>query len=94
MLRKWVLAIGLIILGIGGVVLIMGGFPPAIVFIFWGAVIVGSILLERFRYKPLEGRRPGPGWERTTERFVDDETGNPMTVYIRPQTGERMYVKE
>jgi hypothetical protein len=94
MLRKWVLGIGLAVLGIGGIVLIVGGFPPAIVFIFWGAIIAGGILFERFRYKPLETQRPGPGWERTTERFVDDETGNPVTVYIQPQTGERMYVKE
>jgi hypothetical protein len=94
MLRKWVLAIGLFLLGIGGVVLIEGGCPPAFVFVFWGAIIAGGILFERFRYKPLEVQRPGPGWERTTERFVDDETGSPVTVYIQPQTGERMYVKE
>jgi len=58
------------------------------------AALVLGIVYERFRYKPLETVRPGTGWERTTERFIDDETGKPVTVYIQPETGERKYVQE
>ena len=38
--------------------------------------------------------RPGAGWQRTAERFVDDATDKPVTVYIEPATGERSYVQE
>jgi hypothetical protein len=61
--------------------------------VFWGAVIVLSIVYERFRYKPVETATPGPGWTKTPERFIDDETGQPVTVWLEPQTGERKYVR-
>jgi hypothetical protein len=31
-------------------------------------------------------------WVETTERFIDDETGEPVTVYVQSATGERKYV--
>jgi hypothetical protein len=37
---------------------------------------------------------PGPGWEATGERFIDDETGRAVTVYIERASGERRYVNE
>lgn len=52
------------------------------------------MLIERFRYKRLSSKAPGPGFERTTERFIDDETGKAVTVYMRPDTGERIYVED
>ena len=30
-------------------------------------------------------------WERTRERFVDDETGKLLEVWVDPLTGERRY---
>jgi hypothetical protein len=39
-------------------------------------------------------RPPGTGWVRTTERFIDDTTGKPITVYVEPATGERQYIEE
>ncbi len=50
------------------------------------------MLIERWRYKPLAGRPPGPDWQRTDERFVDPETGKLVTVYFHPATGERRYI--
>jgi len=94
MLRKWVLGVGLAVLGICTIVLITTGFPPMFVFLFWGVVLVLGIVFERFRYKPIEQSKPGPGWERTTERFVDEDSGKTVTVYIQPATGERAYVRE
>lgn len=93
-LRSVVMAIGAICLAIGAVALFTHGASPGAVFLFWGVALVGGILFERFRYKRLEKRAPGAGWSRTTERFVDEDTGKIVTVYIRPETGERTYVQE
>ncbi|HEV2561840.1 MAG TPA: hypothetical protein VGT78_06840 [Rhizomicrobium sp.] len=93
MLRNFALALGVICL-LGGLWGIVSGFPPGFMFAFFGALLVAGIIYERVRYKPIEKAKPGPGWEKTAERFVDDATGKPVTVYIRPETGERMYVEE
>lgn len=90
-----------VLLGLGGVFLVcglaglaFGVVAPMAIYGFWGAALLLLILCERVIYKPTVARRPGPGWERTTERFVDDATGQPVTVYIEPKTGERAYVHE
>lgn len=94
MLHSLTLALGAICLIAGLATLAVGGFPPAFVFLCWGVLIVVGVVFERFRYKRLARAMPGPGWEKTSERFVDDETGKPVTVYIQPATGERTYVEE
>jgi hypothetical protein len=90
------LVLGLIALGLlaCGAVLWVIGFAGAWVFIVWGAILFLALVYERFRYKTIAPAKPGPGWVKTAERFVDDETGKPVTVYLQPQTGERMYVEE
>jgi hypothetical protein len=94
MLRSWLIGIGIAAIACGIALIVTTGIPPSIVFICWGAMLVLGIMFERFRYKPVEVGAPGAGWERTTERFIDDETGKPVTVYIQPQSGERKYVQE
>ena len=94
MLRNAVIAVGSLCLLGGLVALVTGAFPPAVVFILWGVVIVLGTVFERVIYKRVLAVRPGPGWERTTERFIDDRTGKPVTVYIEPKTGERAYIQE
>jgi hypothetical protein len=37
---------------------------------------------------------PGPGWDRTAEKFADPRTGQTVIVYYNPRTGERRYVAE
>ena len=32
--------------------------------------------------------------QRGAERFVDEESGKTITVYVRPETGERRYVED
>jgi hypothetical protein len=65
-------------------------------FVLWmtivGVALVGGILFERGRYKPATPGRPGSGWIATGERFIDPQTGEPVTVYYQPSTGERRYV--
>jgi len=95
MLRQILLAVSLVSMAAGAVGLVTGLFYPAALWMLGtGAILVIGIAYERVRYKPIAKSRPGPGWERTSERFVDDESGNTVTVYIQPDTGERMYVEE
>jgi hypothetical protein len=93
MLRSATIAIGVAAL-LGGLIALAFRCPPGFVFLFWGAVIVAGTVFERFRYKPIEDSAPGGSWVRTTERFVDDETGKPVTVWLEPKSGERKYVQD
>ena len=88
------IAVGLLIMAGGLLALFSGGVAPAVVFTLEGAVIVLGVLFERVTYKAIEARRPGPGWTRTPERFIDDASGKFVTVYVQPATGERKYVNE
>ena len=62
-----------------------------------GLLVIGALLIASLA---LEGRYGRPGaptdvpphaWELTSERFVDDETGQLLEVWIDPLTGERRY---
>ena len=59
-----------------------------------GLVLTGAILFERGRYKPNSPDRPGPDWIATDERFLDHESGEIVTVFFQPRTGERRYVSK
>jgi len=94
MLRNVLMLISLAALAIGVALLLVGVTSPAYTLLIWGGILLAAVVYERFRYKPLADHRPGPGWERTTERFVDAESGKTVTVYVEPKTGERQYVEE
>jgi hypothetical protein len=57
-----------------------------------GSILLFALLVERWRYKPLSSGRPGTDWVPTDERFVDPESGQLVTVFYKPSTGERRYV--
>jgi hypothetical protein len=57
-----------------------------------GSILLFALLVERWRYKPVASRRPGPDWIATDERFVDPESGQLVAVFYQPSTGERRYV--
>jgi hypothetical protein len=92
-LRAVVIAVGVAMLG-GGVIAAFAGAPFGAVawLLVAGTALVVGVLFERGRYKPNELREPGPGWVATDERFTDPQTGEAVTVYYRPSTGERRYV--
>ncbi len=94
MLRNVLIGIGVAATVCGLASLATGVLSPPLVFAFWGAVLVACIACERVVYKRTLARSPGPGWQRTPERFVDEQTGTPLTVYIEPASGERAYVRE
>lgn len=93
-MRKGLITIGILVIVLGVAALASGIASSSYVFLFWGVALIAAIVLERFRYKPIARKAPGPGWQRTDERFVDDETGKLVTVYVKPETGERTYVQE
>ncbi|HWU27131.1 MAG TPA: hypothetical protein VN154_12095 [Rhizomicrobium sp.] len=93
-MRRGLITVGVLVVILGVAVLVTGIVSSSFVFVFWGLVLIAAILMERFRYKPIARKAPGPGWQRTDERFVDDETGKTVTVYTKPETGERTYVEE
>jgi hypothetical protein len=94
MLRNMLLGLGAVGLMFGVAALATGTFSPDVVFGFWGGLLVVGIVCERVIYKPVETGRPEPGWQRTAERFVDEDTGRIVTVYVEPGTGERAYVAD
>ena len=65
-----------------------------------GLMIVGALLLVSLGLEARYGRPGAPtdvphtAWERTGERFLDDETGSVLEVWIDPLTGERRYEPE
>jgi hypothetical protein len=95
MLRIILFGLGLFALLLGLALLVVGAPVPAIIWLLaLGLALTLGIAYERVRYKTLAARRPGPGWQRTEERFIDPATGKPVTVYFRATDGERMYVEE
>lgn len=92
-LRQAVLALGIVLLGLGAIALLTGLLPSSLVLGVWGVLIVVGVVYERFRYKGLEPGTPGPGWRGTDERFIDPESGVPVRVYTNG-AGERRYVQE
>ena len=65
-----------------------GVWPAALVALL---VVIGT-WFERRRYGALQRAPQGDGWHPTTERFVDDASGNLVTVWYNTRTGERRYI--
>ena len=57
-------------------------------------ILLLALLFERYVYKPIRSEPPGPGWNRTAEKFVDPRSGQTVVVYYNPRTGERRYVAD
>jgi hypothetical protein len=89
-LRDAVFIIGLLLLAGGVVAVFAGAGLPAIGPIIAGSVVVlGTVFEHRGR---TDDERPGPGWERTGERFREPD-GKVVDVWFNQATGERRYVK-
>lgn len=93
LLRPALLAIGAVLLAVAVVSGTIGCVPGLTVgTAFPGVLLIGAVLIERWRYQPLRNERPGPDWVATGEGFVDPETGKLVTVFYKPATGKRRYV--
>ena len=94
MLRGIVLAVGILMLlaGVASAGLGMPGLPLWLLIV--GGTITAGTLLERVIYKPLQRERPGAGWVKTAERFIDPDSGQAVDVFYNPASGERQYVAQ
>ncbi|HEY7346906.1 MAG TPA: hypothetical protein VH599_01210 [Ktedonobacterales bacterium] len=94
MLRRLLIAFGLLDLVVAGLLLFVAQAPVVVVIYLAasGAVIAGAILFERRGYRPGVNRAQGK-WQPTGERFVDPTTGKLMEVRYNPESGERDYVE-
>ena len=93
MLRNIVFAVAIVV-GAAAALAVAAGAAGLWVVIVWAAIIAAGVAFERFRYKPLKHGTPGRGWEKTGERFLDEESGKLVTVYIERRTGERQYIAD
>ena len=65
----------------------------------WPALLMAVLLavgcvFERQRYRAAQARPLGDGWTPTDERFIDDVSGRPVTVWFNAATGERHYAED
>jgi hypothetical protein len=94
MLRGAVLAAGVLMLLAGLAIALV--WPVGAGVSLWLLVVGGSVtagtILERVIYKPLLREKPGAGWVKTAERFIDPDTGQPVDVFYNSATGARQYV--
>ena len=87
--RSWALILAAL-LGVGGLALYASGGGP--VLLIFAAIALVTALLEPI-YGHVIGKPPmGGDWRPTDEKFVDPESGQLVTVWYDPKTGERRYV--
>lgn len=89
--RTVVLSVGALWLFAGALLTVTAsgaGIPLLVI----GALIFIGVAFEHRYGRP--GQQPNDAsieWQRTGERFVDEETGQPVEVLMDPVTGERRY---
>ena len=92
MLRNIVLALGLAWLAVGlWLTLVDAAGWPMIIF---PAIIVAGIVFERVNSRGNASDTTDPNWRPTNERFLDEVTGRPVTVWFNAATGERRYIDD
>ena len=93
MLRSLITVVAVCAVVISGAALLLLGASALAPFGFSVLLLVGTVW-ERVHYKRLMSAAPGSRFHPTAERFQDPTTGEPVTVYADPNTGERAYVRE
>ncbi|MBO9499653.1 MAG: hypothetical protein J7496_15115 [Novosphingobium sp.] len=89
--RAGVVALGVALIA-GGLLMSVFAQGSGIPLVIVGLLVVASVAFER-RYG-RQGRQrsvPHGDWQLTGERFIDDESGERVEVWIDPLTGERRY---
>ena len=93
MLRSAVTVLAALAVLASGVAVLLSGATALAPFGFSVLLLVGTAW-ERVHYKRLAPAAPEPRFRPTAERFRDPTTGEPVTVYADPSTGERAYVRD
>ena len=89
MLRTVLLGLGVLLVA-SPLVLSMAAIGATVL----GVVLISALLFERFVYRPIQTENPGPGWNKTNERFEDPASGQNVVVWFNPRTGQRRYVAD
>lgn len=88
--RLFVLALGALALTGGTILTVLTGGGVGLMIL--GGVIIASLGLEsRYGRPGAPTNVPPHAWELTNEKFIDEETGQLLEVWIDPLTGERRY---
>ena len=85
---------GLSLLTVLAAVLVFLFVPLAWPFLVFAILFAVGTWLERFYYRGGTVAGQGGRLQPTGERFLDEESGQPITVWFNPVTGERRYVEE
>jgi hypothetical protein len=91
MLRAVVIVVTAILMCAAIALIAHGAGTPGWQLLGVSLVVLLGTLFERWRYRHLSERQDGE-WQRTSERFLDPATGEPVDVLFNPHTGERRYV--
>lgn len=91
MLRDFVQ--GFTLLFLVGAAILTALVPPAWPCLLMAGVLAVGVFYERTLARGA-GVPRGAGWAPTAERFRDQESGEMVTVWFNPNTGERRYVED
>jgi len=68
--------------------------PAAWPMLAFPVLLTAAILFERFHYRGNASDAAPGEWRPTGERFHDEASGRPVTVWFNAATGERRYEEE
>ena len=90
--RTFALGLGLAML-LGGIVIMIASESAAgLPLLLLGLLVIVSVALDKRYRQPGD---PAPvvagDWQPTGERFIDDQTGQPLEVWMDSLTGARRY---
>lgn len=91
MLRTVLIAVTAILMCVGIALVARGLYMPGWQLLGFSLLVLLGTLFERWRYRRVSEEAEGQ-WHRTSERFLDPTTGQPVEVLFNPRTGERRYV--
>jgi hypothetical protein len=91
MLRTVVIVVTAILACVGIVLIFNHAGTPGWQLLALSLVVLLGTVFERWRYRHVSEQRGGE-WQKTSERFLDPATGQPVDVLFNPRTGERRYV--
>jgi hypothetical protein len=91
MLRAVLIAVTATLMCVAIALIAHGLYMPGWQLLGFSLLVLLGTLFERWRYRRVSERADGQ-WQRTSERFLDPATGQPVEVFFNPHTGERRYV--
>jgi len=92
MLRNFVLAVALLLAGLGVWLLSRHILSPGIQLLSLAVLVFLGTAFESWRYRKAPAP-PGAQWQHTDEKFADPVSGEEMEVQYDPTSGERRYVR-